>query len=143
VTEITETLYDRVRRLRAERGLSQRDLASPGVTAVYVCRIEKGDRHPSVVAIRRLAEKLGTTARYLETGRDPLLDGLASGGVPYETLTEQERAMLEFSTDQALYQAAQGFAFAVETLRRLEAEKGAPLADPEGIARNVCGLVGP
>jgi transcriptional regulator with XRE-family HTH domain len=60
----------RLRRLRQERGLSQRDVASPGVSYAYVSRIEAGARHPSVKALRQLAPKLGVSVEYLETGRD-------------------------------------------------------------------------
>jgi transcriptional regulator with XRE-family HTH domain len=58
----------RIKRLREEQGLSQRDLAEPGITYAYVSRIEGGQRTPSAKALRKLAEKLGTTALYLETG---------------------------------------------------------------------------
>jgi tetratricopeptide (TPR) repeat protein len=53
-----------------ERGLSQRELAAPGVSYAYISRIEAGTRQPSVKALRRLAAKLGVTADYLETGSD-------------------------------------------------------------------------
>jgi transcriptional regulator with XRE-family HTH domain len=59
-----------VRRLRLERGLSQRQLASRGVTYAYISRIESGQRIPSVRAIRLLARRLGVTPEYLETGVD-------------------------------------------------------------------------
>ena len=61
---------NRIRRLREEQGLSQRDLASPGVTYSYLSRVEAGTRQPGEKALRALAEKLGTTAHYLETGRE-------------------------------------------------------------------------
>jgi transcriptional regulator with XRE-family HTH domain len=61
---------DRIRRLRIEKGLSQRDLASPGVTYAYISRIEAGNRLPSEKALRALAAKLGTTAHYLESGSE-------------------------------------------------------------------------
>jgi tetratricopeptide (TPR) repeat protein len=54
--------------LRLERGLSQRELSSPGVSYAYISRIEAGARRPSVKALRMLAQKLGVTAEYLETG---------------------------------------------------------------------------
>jgi transcriptional regulator with XRE-family HTH domain len=60
----------RLRRLRVERGLSQRDLSSPGVSYAYISRIEAGARTPSVKALRKLAQKLGVSVEYLETGRD-------------------------------------------------------------------------
>jgi transcriptional regulator with XRE-family HTH domain len=66
----TESLGERLRRLRRERGLSQRDIASPGVSYAYVSRIEAGARQPSVKALRKLARKLEVSAEYLETGTD-------------------------------------------------------------------------
>lgn len=54
-----------------ERGLTQRDLRAVGVSYAYISRIEAGDRTPSVKAIRLLAEKLGVTPEYLESGEDP------------------------------------------------------------------------
>src|SRR6266516_755733 len=65
-----ETVGQRLRRLRQENGLSQRDLASPGVSYAYISRIEAGARRPSVKALRQLAPKLGVSVEYLETGRD-------------------------------------------------------------------------
>src|ERR671930_2664045 len=68
--EAEETIGQRLRRLRRERGLSQRELASPGVSYAYISRIEGGARRPSVKALRMLALKLGVTADYLETGSE-------------------------------------------------------------------------
>jgi transcriptional regulator with XRE-family HTH domain len=65
-----ETIGQRLKRLRLERGLSQRELAAPGVSYAYISRIEAGTRQPSVKALRRLAAKLGITAEYLETGSE-------------------------------------------------------------------------
>jgi transcriptional regulator with XRE-family HTH domain len=65
-----ETVGARLKRLRLERGLSQRDLASPGVSYAYISRIEAGARTPSVKALRMLAKKLGVSVEYLETGQD-------------------------------------------------------------------------
>lgn len=65
-----ETIGQRLKRLRLERGLSQRELAAQGVSYAYISRIEAGTRQPSVKALRTLARKLGVTADYLETGRD-------------------------------------------------------------------------
>lgn len=59
-----------MRRLRLERGLSQRQLASHGVSYAYISRIESGQRTPSVRAIRLLARRLGVTPEYLESGLD-------------------------------------------------------------------------
>ena len=65
-----ETIGERLKRLRLDRGLSQRELAAPGVSYAYISRIEAGTRQPSVKALRRLAAKLGVSADYLETGSD-------------------------------------------------------------------------
>ncbi|MGH3000648.1 MAG: helix-turn-helix domain-containing protein, partial [Gaiellaceae bacterium] len=60
----------RLKRLRLERGLSQRELAAPGVSYAYISRIEAGTRQPSVKALRKLAAKLAVTADYLESGSE-------------------------------------------------------------------------
>src|SRR5205807_1851965 len=65
-----ETIGQRLRRLRLERGLSQRELSSPGVSYAYISRIEAGTRQPSVKALRMLARKLNVSVEYLETGRE-------------------------------------------------------------------------
>ncbi|HEY2544417.1 MAG TPA: helix-turn-helix domain-containing protein [Gaiellaceae bacterium] len=65
-----ETIGQRLKRLRLERGLSQRELAAPGVSYAYISRIEAGTRQPSVKALRKLAAKLGVSADYLETGSE-------------------------------------------------------------------------
>jgi transcriptional regulator with XRE-family HTH domain len=71
-----ETIGERLKRLRLDRGFSQRELAAPGVSYAYISRIEAGTRTPSVKALRRLAAKLGVSADYLETGSD--LDATAA-----------------------------------------------------------------
>lgn len=67
---VSESIGARLRRLRLERGLSQRDIASKGVSFTYVSRIESGQRQPSVKALRMVAAKLGVSAEYLETGQE-------------------------------------------------------------------------
>jgi transcriptional regulator with XRE-family HTH domain len=63
-----ETVGERLRRLRLEAGLSQRELADDGTSYAYISRIEAGTRQPWGKALRALAAKLSTTALYLETG---------------------------------------------------------------------------
>jgi tetratricopeptide (TPR) repeat protein len=65
-----ESIGERLRRLRLDRGLSQRELASPGVSYAYISRIEAGARRPSVKALRQLGRKLNVSPEYLETGSD-------------------------------------------------------------------------
>jgi transcriptional regulator with XRE-family HTH domain len=64
-----ETVGQRIRRLRLSRGLSQRELAGPGVSYTYISRIEGGQRQPTVPVLRYLAGRLGVGADYLEDGR--------------------------------------------------------------------------
>jgi tetratricopeptide (TPR) repeat protein len=64
----SETIGDRIHRLREEQGLPQKALVSPGVTAAQVSRIESGKRHPSIKAVRQIARKLGVSSEFLETG---------------------------------------------------------------------------
>jgi transcriptional regulator with XRE-family HTH domain len=63
-----ESVAQRVRRLRKERGLSLRDLSAPGISYAYISRIEAGTRIPSANALRLLARRLGVSLHYLETG---------------------------------------------------------------------------
>ena len=65
-----ETIGQRLRRLRLERGLTQRALAKRGVGYAYISRLERGERVPSMKALRALAAGLGVTVQYLETGAD-------------------------------------------------------------------------
>ncbi|HEX6490036.1 MAG TPA: helix-turn-helix domain-containing protein [Gaiellaceae bacterium] len=122
----TETIGARLRRLRRERGLSQRALSSPGITYAYISRIEAGARQPSTKALRKLAPKLGVSVEYLETGsdlREPELRELRladaelalrlGGGAEIEAELRQLLAEAETGGDRqsaAMAQLALGFA---------------------------------
>jgi ribosome-binding protein aMBF1 (putative translation factor) len=67
---VAETVGSRLRRIREERGLSQRELSEPGVSYAYISRIEADARRQSEKALRALAPRLGVTPLYLETGSD-------------------------------------------------------------------------
>src|SRR5438876_1497165 len=70
----------RLKDARLSAGMSQRELSFPGCTAVYICRIERGDRVPSLQVLRELARRVGVSEEYLAMGSeavveaDPLLD---------------------------------------------------------------------
>ena len=64
----TETIGERLYRLRTSQGLSQRDLSDAGTSYAFISRIESGDRQPSEKALRKIAAKLGVTPHYLESG---------------------------------------------------------------------------
>ncbi|WP_399886750.1 helix-turn-helix domain-containing protein [Streptomyces sp. BBFR51] len=59
----------RVQRLRAERGMTQRQLAEPAYTPAYISTLEAGRVRPSDEALRHLAERLGVGYEELATGR--------------------------------------------------------------------------
>ena len=69
-----ETIGTRLRRLRADRGLTQRELGEPRYTHAYISTIEAGRRRPSRAALEHLAAKLGVEVEQLETGRAPDLE---------------------------------------------------------------------
>ncbi|MCP2163999.1 helix-turn-helix domain-containing protein [Goodfellowiella coeruleoviolacea] len=55
----------RLRAIRQRRGLTQRQLACPGISTSYVSRLESGNRVPSPSVVAQLAEALGVTAAEL------------------------------------------------------------------------------
>lgn len=66
----------RIRAARKAAGLKQRELTFDGCTPAYLSRVEAGQRIPSLQILTRLAERLGTTADFLATGKHPAPDPL-------------------------------------------------------------------
>lgn len=64
-------LGDRLRRIRLDREMTQKELAEPDYTAAYVSTIEAGRRTPSAGALAHFASKLRVTVEFLATGRSP------------------------------------------------------------------------
>lgn len=86
--------------------MSQRELACAGVSYAYISRIEAGARNPSVKALRRLAERLGVTPEYLESGAQPPFEqGIQDAGLTYAELTDAERQILREAADEAIVDA--------------------------------------
>jgi transcriptional regulator with XRE-family HTH domain len=71
------SIGERIRQRRVELGLSQRELASEGVSYAYISRLEADARRPSIRALRKLAPKLGVSAHWLETGETDPAEELA------------------------------------------------------------------
>jgi tetratricopeptide (TPR) repeat protein len=63
-----DSLGDRVRDLRLQRGLTQEELAGSRFTKEYLSQIERGVSRPTRTTIAWLAHRLGADAAYLETG---------------------------------------------------------------------------
>lgn len=66
----TETVGERIKRVRLEKRLTQRGISTTSVSYAYISRIEAGARTPSLSALREIAEQLDVTALYLETGEN-------------------------------------------------------------------------
>lgn len=52
----------KVRRLRIERALSQREFAGSGMSTAYLSRLERGQRRPTRQAVEYIADRLGIPA---------------------------------------------------------------------------------
>jgi transcriptional regulator with XRE-family HTH domain len=118
-----ETIGARIKRLRLERRMSQRDLSSPGVSYAYISRIEANARTPSVKALRRMAAKLGVTVEHLERGEPtPTELGVADAGLDFTTLTKAELGAIRSAAADSAREAAREAAERVIEGRR-EAER--------------------
>ena len=84
-------LSTNLKRLRLQRGMTQKQLADPAYTDAYVSTIEAGRRYPSRGALEHFARKLEVTYEELVSGIDP--------GVP---------AQLELDLHEARKLLAQG-----------------------------------
>jgi tetratricopeptide (TPR) repeat protein len=71
VTAQQRTFGARLRELRLQRALTQRDLAEPEYNHAYVSMIEAGRRRPSPTALRQFADRLGIDPDDLASGRPP------------------------------------------------------------------------
>jgi transcriptional regulator with XRE-family HTH domain len=96
-----ETVGNRLRRLRLARGLTQRQLAAPGISDAYISRIESGNRQPTLNVLRILARRLGVPLDYLETG--------AAVPAAAERELRLSDAELELRLGRDLEKAAQAF----------------------------------
>src|SRR6266516_1976427 len=102
-----EGIGARLKRLRLARGMSQRDLSSPGISYAYISRIEAGARTPSVKALRRIAGKLGVTVEHLETGEPTSTElGVSDAGVEYGSLTTTELRLIQAAVEDGAREAA-------------------------------------
>ena len=65
-----ETLGQRIRRIRKERGLSLAKVGRNDFTRAWLSQIELGRAGPSTRLLRVIAERLGTPVEYLLEGRE-------------------------------------------------------------------------
>src|ERR1700722_7770643 len=70
------TLGERVRELRARRGMTRRSLArESGVSERYLAQLEAGQGNPSILVIRHLARAFGILPEALVAENDPAPEG--------------------------------------------------------------------
>ena len=69
-----ETLGDRVRRLRMERGMSLARVAGGDFSRAFLSQVELNKSRPSVRVLRVIADRLGAPVDYLLDGSTPTLD---------------------------------------------------------------------
>lgn len=118
-SRVSESIGERLRKLRQERGLSQRALSGPGVSYAYISRIEAGARNPSVKAIRLLARNLGVSPEYLERG------------VPLNASRELELRLADAELELRFAEDATDLREALDALL----EDAREVADPDLVAR--------
>src|SRR5580765_415656 len=81
-----ETLGDRIRRIRHERGLSLAKVSGGDFSRAFLNQVELGRSQPSTRVLRVIAGRLGTEIEYLLEGRAP--------GVERELALERARVLL-------------------------------------------------
>ncbi|WP_031483144.1 helix-turn-helix transcriptional regulator [Streptomyces bicolor] len=95
------TIGRRVQQLRADRGMTQRQLAEPTYTPAYISTLEAGRVRASDDALRYIAERLGIAFEELATGRPAhLVTDLRL------RLTEAQRTLATGDADTAAEQYA-------------------------------------
>lgn len=95
------TLGDRIKTLREQKQLTQKDLATTaGLTIVQLSRYETNDRKPDPESLRRIVDALDTNGDYLLGRTEDSSPSAAKGnnlsfyGGP-ESYTDDEIAMME------------------------------------------------
>ena len=81
-----ETLGQRIRRVRQERGFSLAKVSGPDFSRAFLNQVELGRSQPSTRVLRVIAGRLGTEVDYLLEGRLP--------GVERELAVEKARVLL-------------------------------------------------
>ncbi|HXM73556.1 MAG TPA: helix-turn-helix domain-containing protein [Candidatus Dormibacteraeota bacterium] len=81
-----ETLGDRIRRVRHERGMSLARVSGEDFSRAFLHQVEHGQSQPSTRVLRVIAGRLGTEVDYLLEGRLP--------GVERELALEKARVLL-------------------------------------------------
>lgn len=84
--EETETLGQRIRRIRTQRGLSLAKVVRNDFSRAFLNQVEMGKARPSIRVLRVIAERLGTEVEYLLQGQQ--------AGLERELALERGRVLL-------------------------------------------------
>lgn len=121
----------RLRRLRLQSGLTQKELADPRYTHAYVSTIEAGRRMPSATALEHFANKLSVDVEELRTGRPPDLEPKlrlklqgARRDISAGELDEASRVLTQVLRDSKRYKMGELEAKAVEYQALVEERRG-------------------
>lgn len=119
-----ETLQERLKRLRMERGLSQRDLSTLAGfgSRCTLIRFESGNRIPNAGHLQSLADALGVSLTYLITGTDEPPEPLKPA-----TPTMGNRFLIQGKPKER--SAVQAYSRDSEIIRRMARQNG--LTTPE------------
>ena len=72
--EETETLGQRIRRIRQDRGMSLAKVVRDDFSRAFLNQVEMGKTRPSIRLLRVIAERLGTEVEYLLEGHEAGVD---------------------------------------------------------------------
>lgn len=104
---------ERIRRLRQEKGLSQREVAQPAMSAAYLSLIEGGQRPASEKALGHIASKLGVDRDELVLGKPTGTEGRlelqlqeARAAAHRGNLERAEELLVEVEAESARYKMA-------------------------------------
>lgn len=125
---------ERLKKLRVQKGLTQKELAAPHYSHAYVSTIEAGRRVPSRAALEHFGAKLGVGVDELVTGRPPELASqlalklhqaraaLSSGQADQaeKGFEEVRRTATRFTLDRLVAAAIEGKALCAERRGRLD-----------------------
>jgi transcriptional regulator with XRE-family HTH domain len=84
--EEQETIGQRIKRIRQDRGMSLKSVVGDDFSRAFLNQVELGKARPSIRVLRIIAERLGTEVEYLLGGRE--------AGIVRELALEKGRVLL-------------------------------------------------
>src|SRR5882762_7870390 len=128
-----ETLGQRIRRVRTERGMSLAKVSGPDFSRAFLHQVEHGRSQPSPRVLRVIAGRLGTEVDYLLEGRLP--------GIERELALEKGRVLLARGNPRralaALSPAVQSTEWPIGTDARLSQAEALLAMGQENEAREI------